>query len=121
MLFSYIQICLNIFYFISKMKYIFILLSLLFSQILSFKEIKPKLCVNCKYFITDKHDNKFGKCSLFIKEEDDNFRLVNGVFEDKNIEYQYCSVMRGIEWMCGKDGKMYKKKYTKKGISNEKR
>jgi len=98
------------------MKYIFTLLSLLFTQILSFKEIKPKLCINCKYFITDNNTNQFGKCSLFIKEEFLNSNLVNGGVKDKNINYHYCSVMRGSERMCGQEGKMYKKKYNKNSI-----
>jgi hypothetical protein len=97
------------------MKYIFSLLSLLFLSIQSFKEIKSKLCINCKYFITDKNTNKFGKCLLFPKEENNIYRLVNGICED-NIEYHFCSTAREIEHMCGKEGKMYKKKYIKKSI-----
>jgi hypothetical protein len=96
------------------MKYIFTILSILFLPILSFKVIKPKLCVNCRYFITDNDTGKFGKCSLFPKKENDIYTLVNGIHEDKNIEYHYCSVSR--EHMCGLEGKMYKKKYTKKSI-----
>ena len=95
------------------MKYIFTILSILFLPILSFKEIKPKLCINCKYFITDNDTGKFGKCSLFPTKENDHFMLVNGIH---NIEYHYCSVVRGVEGMCGTEGKMYKKKYTKKII-----
>jgi hypothetical protein len=97
------------------MKYIFTILSILFLPILSFKEMKPKLCINCKYFITDNDTGKFGKCSLFTKKENDIFNLVNGIHTD-NIEYHYCSVSRDIEHMCGKKGKLYKKKYTKKSI-----
>ena len=100
------------------MKYIFSLLTLLFLQILSFKEIKQKLCINCKYFITDKdhnNNNQFGKCSLFIKDNSNSiYELVNGIRQDEDIEYHYCSTSRGIERMCGKEGKMYKKKYMKK-------
>uniref|UniRef100_A0A6C0ICT3 Uncharacterized protein n=1 Tax=viral metagenome TaxID=1070528 RepID=A0A6C0ICT3_9ZZZZ len=99
------------------MKYIFSLLTLLFLQISSFKEIKPKLCINCKYFITD-NDNRFGKCSLFIKDNSNsNYELVNGIRQDEDIEYHYCSTSRGIADMCGIEGKMYKKnskKYTKR-------
>lgn len=102
------------------MKYIFSLLSILFLPILSFKEIKSKLCINCEYFITDHDTNKFGKCSLFPKEENNIYSLVNGIHEDKNIEYHYCSSARELEHRCGKEGKMYKKKYIKKGILNEK-
>lgn len=107
---------LSIFYFNYKMKYIFTLLSLLFLPILSLKVIKPKLCINCKYFLnTDYSNDKFGKCSLFPKEELNNwYRLVNGNTDENEYEYTYCSTARKIEHMCGKEGKMYKKKYIKK-------
>jgi len=99
------------------MKYIFTILSILFLPILSFKEMIPKLCINCKYFITDNVNSKFGKCSLFPKnekKETDTYRLVNGIHEDEVIIYQFCSVSREMEDMCGKEGKMYKKKYIRK-------
>ena len=98
------------------MKYIFTMLSILFLPILSFKEMKPKLCVNCKYFITDNHSNIFGKCSLFSKKEKDILSLINGIDQDKSNEYYYCASVRKWEDMCGPEGKMYKKKYTKKSI-----
>ena len=69
------------------------LVSLLFLPILSFKEIKPKLCINFKRFI---EDNELGKCSLFIKEQ------VKDVY----------SLMDGFE-------KIYTKKCIKGGILNE--
>jgi hypothetical protein len=97
------------------MKNIFTILSILFLPILSFKEMKPKLCINCKYFITDNKTGKFGKCSLFPKKENDIFNLVNGIHKD-NIEYDYCGVSRDIESMCGREGKMYKKKYIKRAF-----
>lgn len=91
------------------MIHIFILLTILFLPILSFNEIKQKLCINCKYFITDNDTNKFAKCSLFPKkDENDIFMLVNGIREYKNIEYYHCSVLRDTDTMCGKEGKMYK-------------
>ena len=98
------------------MKYIFSLLSVLFLQVLSFNVIKPKLCINCRYFITDNVDSKFSKCSLFTKEENVNnyYVLVNGISENKIIEYHYCRTSRQIETMCGKEGKMYKRKYIKR-------
>jgi len=95
------------------MKYIVTLLTILFLPILSLKEMKPKLCVKCKYFITDNDTDRFGKCSLFPKKENDIYNLVNGIHKD-NIEYHYCAVSRSIEDLCGKEGKMYKKKYIKK-------
>jgi len=94
------------------MNYIFTILSILFLPILS---LKPKLCIHCKYFITDNDTGKFGKCSLFPKKENDIYMLVNGIHKD-NIEYHYCSTSRELEHMCGKEGKLYKKKYIKKGI-----
>ena len=97
------------------MKYIFSILSLLFLQILSFKEIKPKLCINCKYFLTDFASNKFGKCLLFQKEGNKVYKLVNGNHVD-NDQYYYCVTARENENMCGKEGKMYKKRYIKKEI-----
>ena len=98
------------------MMYIFTLLTILFLPILSLKEIKPKLCINCKYFIPDTSTNtdKFSKCSLFPKEENNIFMLVNGICKDENIEYNYCLTTRRMEHMCGLKGKMYKKKYIKK-------
>jgi hypothetical protein len=90
------------------MKYILTILSILFLPILSFKEIQPKLCINCKYFITDNDSGKFGKCSLFPKKENDIYNLVNGIHKE-SIDYHYCSVSRDLQHMCSKEGKMYKK------------
>jgi len=72
--------------------------------------------LNEKRCIKDNHSNIFGKCSLFPKEEKDIYSLVNGIHQDKNNEYFHCSVARNWEDMCGPEGKMYKKKYTKKSI-----
>jgi hypothetical protein len=93
--------------------FIFTLLNLLFLQIISFKDIKPKLCINCKYFLTDNDTGKFGKCSLFPRNENHIYTLVNGI-EINNIDYNFCVSSRELENRCGKEGKMYKKKYTKK-------
>jgi uncharacterized protein YllA (UPF0747 family) len=76
------------------MKFVFTLLSLLFLPILSFKEIKPKCCINCKPF--NEHD-KFKKYSLLIKEQ------INDVYS-----------------LLNEFGKMYTKKYIKPDILNEK-
>ena len=40
------------------------------------------------------------------------FDLVTGA--ESNTEYIYCYTTRDAENMCGKEGKMYKKKYTKR-------
>jgi len=76
------------------MKFVFTLFSLLFLPILSFKEIKPKCCINCKPF--NEHD-KFKKYSLLIKEQ------INDVYS-----------------LLNEFGKMYTKKYIKRDILNEK-
>jgi len=99
------------------MKYIFTLLSLLVLQVVSFNVINPKLCLNCKHFITDNDNGKFGKCSLFTKKESfDSYMLVNGISENTNIEYYYCATARSTEDMCGKEGKMHKRKYIKRRL-----
>lgn len=96
---------------------IFALLSMSFVSTLSLKEPKPKLCINCKYFVEDPKFGKFGKfskCSLFSKDgENDVYNLVHGI-EPYN-GYFYCATSRSRESMCGQEGKMYKRKYTKKG------
>ena len=97
------------------MKYIFTILSILFLPILSFKEIKPKLCINCKYFITDNDNGKFGKCSLFPRKKNDIYNLVNGINKEI-IDYKYCATSIEQKHMCGPEGKMYKRKYNKKSI-----
>jgi len=87
--------------------------------VFSFKELKPKLCVSCKHFIPDKNNNKFGKCSLFPIREPNDYFLVNGINEDKIIDYNFCSVVRTHNSMCGNEGKLHKRKYNKRRIANE--
>ena len=72
--------------------------------------IKPKFCVNCKYFIKNYFaGNKFGKCSLLPIEIEDNDFLVDGSRENKKMDYNYCSIARQYDNMCGKEGKLYEK------------
>ena len=92
------------------MKYIFVIICSIILQTLSLKEIKPKLCINCKHFITDNGNGEFGKCSLFPTIVHKINYLVNGIHEDK---YNYCSTARSFDDMCGENGKMYKNKYSK--------
>lgn len=47
------------------MKYIFIIMCSIILPIFSLKVTKPKLCINCKYFITDYDNGKYGKYSFF--------------------------------------------------------
>jgi hypothetical protein len=77
--------------------------------ILSFKEIKPKICINCKYFITDYGTDEYGKCSLFPIINNNFDFLVNGIDRKSEVEYSYCCVARGSDSMCGEEGKFYKK------------
>jgi len=74
---------------------------------LSVKVTKPKLCINCKHFVTDNKTGEFGKCSLFPRKEGKLNFLVSGVNKD---EYMYCTTARESTDMCGEEGKMYKKK-----------
>lgn len=79
-------------------------LLLLFVPIAS---LQPKLCINCKYFITDNNMGKLGTCLLFPKERNEGlYDLVTGV----DVEYMYCYSTRAEEDLCGKKGKMFKKK-----------
>ena len=83
------------------------------------KEIKPKLCINCKYIIKN-DDNRYSECSLFQQihrqqQAKINF-LITGVKEE---QYYSCSIARAYNTMCGEQGKMYKKKYTKNIIKLE--
>jgi hypothetical protein len=57
-----------------------------------------------KSFITG---NQYGKCSLFPKTEMD-IDLVTGV--KKDAKYQFCSIARDYEHLCGKEGKKYIKR-----------
>jgi hypothetical protein len=75
-----------------------------FEMLKGVKHIKPKLCINCKHFITDNDTGKFGKCSLFPKKEGKINFLVNGV---NDTLYYYCSISRELNDMCGEEGKFY--------------
>jgi hypothetical protein len=96
------------------MKYIIVIICSILLQIFSLKKTTPKLCVNCKFFINDHtRDNEYGKCSFLSREESNTNFLVTGI---KNIDYYYCSTARQYESLCGKEGKNYKKKPTKKSV-----
>jgi hypothetical protein len=87
------------------MKNIFVIFCSIFLHVLSFNEITPKLCVNCKFFINDFTDNKYGKCSLFPKTEMDIDYFVTGI--KKKSTFQFCSIARNYDDMCGKKAKKY--------------
>ena len=93
------------------MNYIFLLFCSIILPILSLKQTKPNLCINCKHFITDNRiGDEYGKCSLFPRENPSV--LVNGINKDNN--YYYCTTARIHDNLCGKEGKLYKKKYQKR-------
>jgi len=95
-------------------------LLIIFSLIISSLSLKNKLCINCKYFVNDKFDNEYGKCTKFpiIRYdpfiEDYNYILdisLNGML---NKDYFYCKTARKFDDMCGKNGTYYRKKYVRK-------
>ena len=65
----------------------------------SLKEITPKLCVNCKFFISLEGRNEYGRCSLFKKQGMD--------IDSGKDDFLYCLTARSYEDMCGKEGKKY--------------
>lgn len=90
------------------MKYIFVIICSIIAPVFSLNEIKPNLCVNCKFFMNSFIvGNQYGKCSLFPKTETD-IDLVTGIKKDS--KYQFCSIARNYDDMCGKEGKKYTKK-----------
>ena len=95
------------------MKIIFTIISItsVLSTILCLSD-KPKFCVNCIHFRANLFDSKFGKCSLFpiIENVDNEDYLVNGNVKKPIIDYNYCSVLRSYDDMCGENGNMYKEK-----------
>ena len=87
------------------MRNILIIILSLIIPVLSLTELQPKLCVNCKFFMNNFiSGNKYGKCSFFPKREM-TIDLVTGIKKDSN--YQFCSIARDYDDMCGKEGKKY--------------
>lgn len=75
-------------------------------------ETKPKFCVNCRYFIPHNNGAQYGQCSKFpIKNTK---YLVDGIVSER--EYHTCDYARDWEYLCGNEGKEYKKKYTKRSL-----
>jgi hypothetical protein len=92
------------------MNYIILIFCSIILPIISLQNTKPKLCINCKYFIPDNDDSRYSKCSFLQKEESKAIFLVDG----KNYEdYYYCSTSRSNRDMCGIEGKYYKKNIVK--------
>ena len=90
------------------MKNIFVIIcSIIIMSVFSLNEIKPNICINCKFFMNNFiSGNKYGKCSLFPKTETKmDVDLVTGI--KKDTKYQFCSIARDYDDMCGKEGKKY--------------
>jgi hypothetical protein len=78
-------------------------------------QVRPKLCINCKFYTKDFFTfSEFGKCSSFPIEKKNDFFLVNGNGnndnDNKEYEYHYCSTARKFDHMCGQQAKFYEKK-----------
>ena len=77
--------------------------------------IKPKFCVNCKYFIStgasDAENEYYAKCSFFPKEN--GGYLITGNKNSSNNFY-HCSTARGYSDMCGENATHYKRKRIKR-------
>ena len=76
---------------------------------------KPKLCVNCKFFMKESFltPDTYSKCTKFSFIEHDDF-FVNGIKRPETKQYYYCSTARNFDHMCGIEGKKYEEKFEKK-------
>lgn len=85
---------------------------LLFCSILSiFAFNEQKICVNCKHFNKDFWSGKkFGKCTLFPRENNSKNHLVVGKHDIQIDDYFYCSTARSFDSMCGETGIFFEKK-----------
>ena len=68
-----------------------------------------KLCIDCKFFKKNMFDsNTYGKCLKFPKKDyDDRTFYIDGVVKNKAVDYNYCSIARSYDNMCGNDAKFY--------------
>jgi hypothetical protein len=93
------------------MYYLFFIISYAIISTISANVVKPKLCIDCKFFKNSFiSGSQFGKCSLFPIVKENDYFLVNGKKNTKNIDYHYSSISRRYEDMCGKEGNFFKKK-----------
>jgi hypothetical protein len=90
------------------MQNIFVIICSIIMPVFSLNEIKSNICVNCRFFTKSFIlGNQYGRCCLFPKTEIET-DLVTGI--KKEPEYQFCSIARHYDDMCGKEGKKYIKK-----------
>ena len=82
------------------MKNIFAIVSSTIIPILSLKEMTPKLCINCKFYISESFKGtEYGRCSLFKRKGMDN--------DSGKDSFMFCLTARTYEELCGKEGKKY--------------
>jgi hypothetical protein len=86
------------------MKYLFYLLLILTCDSYI---IKPKLCINCKYFILNKDNEEYSKCIKFPIIKKNKSYLITGDEKKEVIDYFHCLTVRSFERMCGENGKKY--------------
>lgn len=92
------------------MKNIFVFICSIIMPVRALNEITPKLCVNCKFFKHSFLGNKYGKCALFPKDQDeDNIDF----FVTGKSDFNYCSTARIADDMCGTEGTKYINKPNK--------
>jgi hypothetical protein len=72
--------------------------------------IKPKFCVDCKFFKNSIIGNRHGTCSQFSYIEITNYNLIDGKIDIPAKHYYFCSTARQYEHLCGEEGKLYEKK-----------
>jgi hypothetical protein len=66
-----------------------------------------KFCKDCKFFKKDfLSQTKFGHCSNFPYQQTDDY-LVDGIKDMSPSSYNYCSVARSSDRMCGPEGKFF--------------
>ena len=70
-----------------------------------------KFCVNCKFFIPDSFsvppNQLYAKCAILPKQIEDNGFLVTGKKTVFKQNYNFCSVARKFNNMCGPGGTYY--------------
>jgi hypothetical protein len=69
--------------------------------------VQPKFCVECKNFIPQGSDKRFGKCKAFPIEKT-NFFLVTKQYEFDEHDFRHCATARNLESLCGAQGKRFK-------------
>ena len=95
----------------------------LFSLFLSCSSYKPKFCVNCKYYIQDQvlgSQGIYGRCLKFPRINQNQMDyLVSGERKKDSTLYHYCNTARKEEDMCGKEGKEYRRKLSKREVMDK--